>query len=257
MSDRDFNSDEGGYLKVMNELADKLMTYRLSGTEWQVMWMFLRFCYGYNNSTCQLTWNDMMEFTQLNRGSLSKAINKLKQKNILKSFQREGKSHVTYKINSKISTWKHTVSKRQQFPKGNRIVSKRHADSCQKETTPIKNNIKTKNNNSHPDELDNHCPHEKIKQLYHNILPELPKIEIWTQTRRSHLKSRWTQKHKTKTGRISNTIEFWEGLFTYIRGSKFLMGESPGRNGGPPFKATLDWIIKSENFAKIVEGKYH
>jgi uncharacterized phage protein (TIGR02220 family) len=66
----------------------------------------------------------MKDFTNLQDGSLSKAISKLKKRNILHTFQKESKINIRYKINSKISTWK-TLSKRKDFPKGKQTLSKR------------------------------------------------------------------------------------------------------------------------------------
>jgi hypothetical protein len=37
MSDRDFNVKDGEWFPVMNQMAEKLTSFRLSGTEWQVL----------------------------------------------------------------------------------------------------------------------------------------------------------------------------------------------------------------------------
>ena len=87
----------------MNELADKLMTYEITKIENRVLWMFFRFCYGYGKASCELQWKDMKELTGLPDGSLSKALSRLKDRNILHTFQTESKTYITYKINSKIS----------------------------------------------------------------------------------------------------------------------------------------------------------
>jgi len=90
------------------------------------------------------------------------------------------------------------------------------------------------------------CPHEKIISLYHEMLPELPKIRTWTTTRRRHLQSRW---------REYPDLEDWRTFFNMVKKSPFLMGEI--QNGDRrPFRASLDWLIKPENFAKTIEGKY-
>jgi len=146
--DRDFDPVDGKWFKFMNELADKFMTYRLQGTEWQVLFMFFRVCYGYNNSTCDLTWKDMKEFTSLNDGSLSKAISKLKERNIILAFPQESKTYVTYKINSKITSWKQPLSHRKAIPTGKQIHSHRKVNPFPQESTPIKDNIKTVKDNS-------------------------------------------------------------------------------------------------------------
>lgn len=106
MSDRDFDIDGGNWFPIMHEMADKLMTYRLSGTEWQILFMFMRLCYGYKNSACELRWRDIKKYTGLGDSSISKAIGKLKKRNIIKTSKKESKTTITYKINSKIGTWK-------------------------------------------------------------------------------------------------------------------------------------------------------
>ncbi len=90
------------------------------------------------------------------------------------------------------------------------------------------------------------CPHEKIIALYHEMLPELPRVRTWTTTRRRHLQSRW---------REYPDLEDWKTFFSMVKKSPFLMGEIQNSDRRP-FRASLDWLIKPENFAKTIEGKY-
>lgn len=92
------------------------------------------------------------------------------------------------------------------------------------------------------------CPHEEILRLYHEILPTLPRVEVWNDTRRKLLRQRW---------RENPSLESWEGYFRHVAESRFLTGKAPPRNGSPPFVADLEWLIRPQNFAKVVEGKYH
>lgn len=94
------------------------------------------------------------------------------------------------------------------------------------------------------------CPHEKILDLYHEKLSELPAIRIWTDKRKAFLRARWRENQKRQN------LEYWENLFDYIADSDFLCGRVPGRNGRKPFKADLEWLLKPDNFAKVIEGKY-
>jgi len=89
------------------------------------------------------------------------------------------------------------------------------------------------------------CPHQKIIGLYHEILPELRKVKIWNDARRKHLQARWKESEKCQS------VDWWKKFFYYIRASPFLMGQKTD------FQADLAWMIMPENFAKIVEGKYH
>jgi hypothetical protein len=103
------------------------------------------------------------------------------------------------------------------------------------------------------------CPHTDIINLYHEKLPELASISTkvvggkeqynWTGARASHLKSRWAESERRQT------VQWWADFFGFVKESDFLMGKTNGTNGRS-FKADLGWLIKPENFNKVVEGKY-
>jgi hypothetical protein len=86
------------------------------------------------------------------------------------------------------------------------------------------------------------CPHQKIINLYHKILPSLPKVNVWNEEQKKILRARWREKSK---------LEWWKTYFEYIRGSPFLMGEKTD------FMADLEWIVRPKNMAKILNGRYH
>jgi phage replication O-like protein O len=141
--DRDFDPKDGGWFPVMHDLAEKLITTDLTKIESRVLWMFFRYCYGYNKPSCEFQWKDMKDITQLGDGSLSKAINKLKKRNIIQTFHMESKTYVTYRINSKIGSWKTPLSIRKDFPNGKQTLHKRKVNASRMESVPIKDNIKT------------------------------------------------------------------------------------------------------------------
>ena len=88
------------------------------------------------------------------------------------------------------------------------------------------------------------CPHQKIINLYHEILPELPRVKNWTKKRRSSLSARWREDPKHQT------LEYWKRFFEHVRNCPFLMGNGDG----PRFD--LEWLVKEGNFVKVIEGKY-
>jgi len=94
------------------------------------------------------------------------------------------------------------------------------------------------------------CPHQEIVDLYHEILPMLPQVKIWSEARKKLLRSRWREKS------IHQDVDFWRRYFNYISKSGFLTGKisAPGRN---PFLADLEWLIRPSNFIKVIEEKYH
>lgn len=96
------------------------------------------------------------------------------------------------------------------------------------------------------------CPHEQIIHLWHEILPELPRVLQWSAAHRSNLNARWKEKESRQD------IRYWRKLFAYIKASPFLTGQvKPREEGKAPFVAKLRWVVKSENFIKIIEGDYH
>lgn len=95
------------------------------------------------------------------------------------------------------------------------------------------------------------CPHEEIIDAYHEALPmgRGVKLELWRGQRSARLLSRWREDSKRQS------VAWWRDLFGHIAESAFLTGQkhSPGRE---PFLISLDWILKPENLAKIIEGEY-
>jgi hypothetical protein len=106
------------------------------------------------------------------------------------------------------------------------------------------------------------CPHQEILQAWKEILPELPQPKTWTKTRSAHLQARWRERWVERAAvkgwkTQADGLKAWRTLFKNIRSSPFLMGQTEPPKGRPPFKAELPWIVMPENYAKLIEGKYH
>lgn len=94
------------------------------------------------------------------------------------------------------------------------------------------------------------CPHDEIVALYHELMPANPRVRAWTGTRQSNLRARWREDEKRQS------LDYWRRLLTYASQSAFLTGQKSGPDGRP-FLPGLDWLVKPENFAKLIEGRYH
>jgi uncharacterized protein YdaU (DUF1376 family) len=90
------------------------------------------------------------------------------------------------------------------------------------------------------------CPHKEIIQIYHEVLPELPKviIDLWGGAREKQLRARWKQSKQHQS------LDFWRWYFGIIRKSSFHLGDN--ERG---WQADLGWLINPTNFAKMI-GKY-
>ena len=106
------------------------------------------------------------------------------------------------------------------------------------------------------------CPHEKIVALYHDVLPQCPRIREWNDTRRGYLRARWRDKAKPNGASqgystVEDGLAWWRKFFGWVAESSFLTGMATGRGDKRPFVADLEWLGKPSNFVKVIEGKYH
>lgn len=91
-------------------------------------------------------------------------------------------------------------------------------------------------------------PFSVLLNLYHEFCKELNPVEELTPARKQVLGARWDKRP---------TVDFWEKYFKRVSASDFLCGRAPpGPGRSTPFKADFEWIIKQENFIKILEGRY-
>lgn len=100
--------------------------------------------------------------------------------------------------------------------------------------------------------------HEGVVAAYHAVLPMCPPVLEWNDTRRGYLQARWREK-AVKLGWTGpdQGVEYFRRFFGYVAESRFLTGRADGRVGRPPFVASLEWLLRPTNFAKVVEGNFH
>jgi uncharacterized protein YdaU (DUF1376 family) len=89
------------------------------------------------------------------------------------------------------------------------------------------------------------CPHQEIISLYHQFLPELPVVRIWTEKRKKLLAGRWKESEERQN------LDWWGKYFRFIATSDFLCGRT-----AKPFSCSLEWLVNSSNMVKVIEGNY-
>lgn len=95
------------------------------------------------------------------------------------------------------------------------------------------------------------CPVNKIIDIYNSIANHLPNSLVQTDLIRKNISSRW------KENKPAQSLEFWRDLFVQCESNLFLSGRSsPRADSQAPFRASLDWIVKPNNFMKIINGNY-
>lgn len=87
-------------------------------------------------------------------------------------------------------------------------------------------------------------PYQKIIDLYHEILPRLPKVAKLSEKRKRAIRSRWK-------GDADN-LDYWRQYFRHAASSKFLHGQNDRG-----WIADIDFMIREDVMIKMQEGKYH
>lgn len=127
------------------------------------------------------------------------------------------------------------------------LVPQRHTESS---IEPPRNQISTPDGVEGDKQGPPPCPHDKIIEIYHAILPQCPQVRVWNKKRRGLLKTRWREDPERQS------IDWWEKFFRYVSRSDFLTGKVLGRDGEPKFMVDLEWLVGPQNFVKVIEGKY-
>ncbi len=108
--------------------------------------------------------------------------------------------------------------------------------------------------------VDLRCPHLEILGFWQDVLPGKPQPNrnLWTSKRAGYqaLSQRWKEGFKIRrsTGGTlyhdrASGLAWWRQFFEYAAESKFLVNQHKG--------FTLEWLAKSANFVKVLEGQYH
>lgn len=96
--------------------------------------------------------------------------------------------------------------------------------------------------------------------LYHEVLPELPRVKLQTKDRTKALQSMWrfvlTKPKSDGTPRATNADEAkaWiRGYFERARDNDFLMGKTPRSGEHANWKCDLDFLLTERGMKHVIE----
>lgn len=94
---------------------------------------------------------------------------------------------------------------------------------------------------------------KEVVKIYNESFPELASVAKITAARKSRLLKIINDKFTFPNGTVGTfkTIDDWKELFAWIGQSDWLMGRVSGH-----WQMTFDFMVKPENFVKIIEGNY-
>lgn len=91
--------------------------------------------------------------------------------------------------------------------------------------------------------------HNEIIGAYHELLPSLSRVRGWSSKRKLALDARIRE--RCAEGKPADTIGYWRSFFEAVASRPFLCGENDRG-----WRADLEWLLRPENFLKVVEGRY-
>lgn len=104
------------------------------------------------------------------------------------------------------------------------------------------------------------CPVQKVVDLYHEVLPELPKVRLLNDGRRRAVSKVWkwvlTSAKTDGQPRATNAAEALDWLrqyFTIARGNDFLMGRSPRSGEHANWQCDLDFLLTDRGMKHVIE----
>nr|WP_279091355.1 hypothetical protein [Comamonas thiooxydans] len=104
------------------------------------------------------------------------------------------------------------------------------------------------------------CDTQSLVDLYHEILPELPRVRLMTDARRKALSTFWkfvlTSRKTDGTKRAETAAEATEwirGYFTRARDNDFLMGRGAKAPGHEGWACDLDFLLTDKGKRHVIE----
>lgn len=105
------------------------------------------------------------------------------------------------------------------------------------------------------------APYRQIIDLYHEILPELPRVIVETEDRKRLVKSFWgwvLTSNKASGARRAETaaeaIEYCKIYFELVRGNDFVMGRTERSKDHRNWKASIDYLLSDKGKKQIIEN---
>ena len=104
------------------------------------------------------------------------------------------------------------------------------------------------------------CQAESVVSLYHEVLPEMPRVKLMTDSRRKAIGKfwRWVLTSKKSDGQpraqtADQALTWVRGYFTRTRDNDFLMGRTPQRPGHEAWRCDLDFLLTERGMKHVIE----
>jgi uncharacterized protein YdaU (DUF1376 family) len=104
------------------------------------------------------------------------------------------------------------------------------------------------------------CPTERLVDLYHEVLPELPRVRLATDGRKRALQKTWTWCLTSKRGdgtaraqTAEEALAWFREYFERARQNDFLMGRTPRAGEHANWRCDLDFLLTEKGMKHVIE----
>ncbi len=102
---------ENGHIDIANDIAEKLSSYRLTGEEYQVLWVIWRKTWGWHKKKDWISLSQFESATHIKKPNIIRTIKKLLAKNIIikednRIILEDNEYHIRYGFNKNFDSWK-------------------------------------------------------------------------------------------------------------------------------------------------------
>jgi phage replication O-like protein O len=111
---------EHGHLELANEIVESLARIRISGTEWQLLWVILRKTYGWRKKLDAIPLSQFQTFTGLSKPHIVRYLKKLLLKRVI-FVAHKSTGIAIYGFNKDFESWQPLPKKRRESKKTEKV----------------------------------------------------------------------------------------------------------------------------------------
>jgi len=104
------------------------------------------------------------------------------------------------------------------------------------------------------------CPYERVVSLYHEVLPELPRVKVMDDERKRVMAKLWTfiltspkSDGQPRADDVEGGMKWLRGYFDHARQNDFVMGRIARSEEHRNWKASLDYLCTSKGVKQVLE----
>jgi len=206
---------ENGHTDIANEIVDHFSKIRISGEAMQVLWVILRKTYGWQKKIDNISLTQFVEFTNLKKPTICKALKKLTTMNIVtkkdNAITQKGNSKTTsYSFQKNYDKWK-PLPKKVTLPKKIISVTKKDNLALPKKLPTITTITKEKK-----EKTFSYLLNKDFKELWEAWLETRSKKKIPNTERALVISLKKLHKHSVEDAKkmLEQAIERgWRGIF--------------------------------------------